>query len=43
MYALGWTLSKMMEVRLGKKVYPAEAGYLTIHLQRLAQRKEDHE
>ncbi|NMO96801.1 glucose PTS transporter transcription antiterminator GlcT [Paenibacillus lemnae] len=43
MYALGWTLTKMMEVRLKKKVYPAEAGYLTIHLQRLAQRKEQGE
>lgn len=39
LYSLAWTLTKMMENRLKKPVYPAEAGYLTIHLQRLAQRK----
>lgn len=39
LYSLAWTLTKMMEKRLKKPVYPAEAGYLTIHLQRLAQRK----
>lgn len=43
MYALAWKLTKMMEVRLKKPVYPAEVGYLTIHLQRLAQRKEQGE
>lgn len=39
LYSLAWTLTKIMEKRLKKPVYPAEAGYLTIHLQRLAQRK----
>ena len=29
--------------RLKKPVYPAEAGYLTIHLERLVQRKEQGE
>lgn len=40
MYSLAWKLIKIMEKRLRKAVYPAEAGYLTIHLQRLNQRKE---
>lgn len=43
MYALAWTLTKMMEHRLKKPIYAAEAGYLTIHLQRLAQKKEQNE
>ncbi|MGM1046694.1 MAG: glucose PTS transporter transcription antiterminator GlcT [Bacillota bacterium] len=43
MYALAWKLTKMMEQRLKKPIYPAEAGYLSIHLQRLAQRKEQGE
>ncbi|WP_106768428.1 glucose PTS transporter transcription antiterminator GlcT [Paenibacillus faecalis] len=43
MYALAWTLTKIMEQRLKKPIYPAEAGYLSIHLQRLAQRKEQNE
>ncbi|MFC7681364.1 glucose PTS transporter transcription antiterminator GlcT [Paenibacillus sp. GCM10028914] len=43
MYALAWKLTKMMEQRLKKPIYAAEAGYLTIHLQRLAQRKEQNE
>lgn len=38
-YSLAWKLTKIMEQRLKKPVYPAEAGYLTIHLERLVQRK----
>lgn len=40
MYTLAWKLTKVMENRLHKAVYPAEAGYLTIHLQRLLQRRD---
>ena len=43
MYSLAWRLTKMMENRLKKPVYPAEVGYLTIHLQRLVQKKEQGE
>ncbi|WP_054955526.1 glucose PTS transporter transcription antiterminator GlcT [Paenibacillus dakarensis] len=43
MYSLAWKLTKMMEQRLGKPIFAAEAGYLSIHLQRLAQRKEQDE
>lgn len=43
MYALAWKLTKMMEHRLKKPIFAAEAGYLSIHLQRLAQRKEQGE
>ncbi|MBT2764180.1 PRD domain-containing protein [Paenibacillus sp. ISL-20] len=42
-YSLAWKLTKMMEQRLKKPVYPAEAGYLTVHLERLVQRKEQGE
>lgn len=42
-YSLAWKLTKIMEQRLKKPVYPAEAGYLTIHLQRLVQRKQQSE
>lgn len=41
MYSLAWKLTKVMENRLRIPVYPAEISYLTVHLQRLAQRKED--
>ncbi|MDT9721504.1 PRD domain-containing protein [Paenibacillus sp. ClWae2A] len=41
MYSLAWKLTKVMEKRLKLPVYPAEVGYLTIHLQRLNQRKEE--
>ncbi|WP_458462642.1 glucose PTS transporter transcription antiterminator GlcT [Paenibacillus sp.] len=41
MYSLAWKLTKVMEKRLNLPVYPAEVGYLTIHLQRLNQRKEE--
>lgn len=40
MYALGEELTELMEKRLNKPIYAAEVGYLSIHLQRLAQRKE---
>ncbi|MCQ4086242.1 glucose PTS transporter transcription antiterminator GlcT [Saccharibacillus sp. JS10] len=40
MYSLAWKLTKVMEKRLGLPVYKAEASYLTVHLQRLAER--DH-
>ncbi|OWA36579.1 PtsGHI operon antiterminator [Saccharibacillus sp. O16] len=36
MYSLAWKLMKVMEKRLGLPVYKAEASYLTVHLQRLA-------
>ncbi|KOR88286.1 glucose PTS transporter transcription antiterminator GlcT [Paenibacillus solani] len=42
-YSLAWKLTKIMEQRLKKPVYPAEAGYLTIHLERLVQRKEQND
>ncbi|AKG33981.1 glucose PTS transporter transcription antiterminator GlcT [Paenibacillus durus] len=41
MYALAWKLTKVMERRMHLTVYPAEVSYLTVHLQRLAQKKED--
>lgn len=41
MYALSWKLTKVIEQRVRIPVYPAEVSYLTIHLQRLAQKKED--
>lgn len=40
MYTLAWKLTKIMEKRLGLPVYAAEVSYLTMHLQRLQQRKE---
>ncbi|ADO58004.1 PtsGHI operon antiterminator [Paenibacillus jamilae] len=40
MYMLAWKLTKIMEKRLRKPVYPAEVSYLTMHLQRLSQRKQ---
>ncbi|WP_379133245.1 glucose PTS transporter transcription antiterminator GlcT [Paenibacillus sp. sgz500958] len=43
MYTLAWKLTKVMEQRLHIPVYPAEVSYLTVHLQRLAQKKEDEE
>ncbi|MEF2965027.1 PRD domain-containing protein [Paenibacillus sp. M1] len=36
LYSLAWKLTKIMEKRLNKPVYPAEAGYLTMHLHRVA-------
>ncbi|MFB5762203.1 glucose PTS transporter transcription antiterminator GlcT [Paenibacillus medicaginis] len=41
MYMLAWKLTKIMENRLHQPVYPAEVSYLTMHLQRLQQRKEE--
>ncbi|AIQ46037.1 PtsGHI operon antiterminator [Paenibacillus sp. FSL R7-0273] len=41
MYSLSWKLTKIIEQRVRIPVYPAEVSYLTIHLQRLAQKKED--
>jgi transcriptional antiterminator len=41
MYSLAWKLTKVMEQRVRIPVYPAEVSYLTVHLQRLAQKKED--
>ncbi|SFF45078.1 transcriptional antiterminator, BglG family [Paenibacillus algorifonticola] len=41
MYLLAWKLTKVMENRLRLPVYHAELGYLTIHLQRLNQKKEE--
>ncbi|SET87754.1 glucose PTS transporter transcription antiterminator GlcT [Paenibacillus sp. NFR01] len=43
MYSLAWKLTKVIEQRVRIPVYPAEVSYLTIHLQRLAQKKEDEE
>lgn len=40
MYSLAWTLMKVIQQRLHKPVYDAEAVYLTLHLQRLAQNAE---
>jgi transcriptional antiterminator len=40
MYSLAWTLMKVIQQRLHKPVYDAEAVYLTLHLQRLAQNGE---
>ena len=39
MYSLAWKLTKVMEKRLGLPVYKAEVSYLTVHLQRLAERE----
>lgn len=41
MYNLAWKLTKVIEQRVRIPVYPAEVSYLTIHLQRLSQKKED--
>jgi len=38
MYSLAWKLTKVMEKRLGLPVYKAESSYLTVHLQRLAEK-----
>jgi transcriptional antiterminator len=40
MYSLAWTLMKVIQQRMHKPVYEAEAVYLTLHLQRLVQKKE---
>lgn len=39
MYSLAWTLIKVIQQRLHKQVYDAEAVYLTLHLQRLVQNR----
>ncbi|QDH20011.1 glucose PTS transporter transcription antiterminator GlcT [Saccharibacillus brassicae] len=39
MYSLAWKLTKVMEKRLGLPVYKAESSYLTVHLQRLADKE----
>ncbi|WP_438444318.1 glucose PTS transporter transcription antiterminator GlcT [Gorillibacterium sp. sgz5001074] len=41
MYSLAWTLMKVIQQRLHKPVYDAEAVYLTLHLQRLAEKRPD--
>ncbi|ASA19983.1 glucose PTS transporter transcription antiterminator GlcT [Paenibacillus donghaensis] len=41
MYTLAWKITKVIEKRMRIPVYPAEVSYLTIHLQRLSQKKED--
>ncbi|GGF74344.1 PtsGHI operon antiterminator [Paenibacillus albidus] len=41
MYMLAWKLTKIIGQRVRIPVYPAEVSYLTVHLQRLAQKKED--
>lgn len=41
MYSLAWKLTKVIEQRMHLSVYSAEVGYLTVHLQRLAQKKDD--
>ncbi|MGF7045978.1 transcriptional antiterminator [Paenibacillus sp. DS2015] len=43
LYSLAWKLTKVMEQSLHKPVYPSEVSYLTIHLQRLAEKKDNHE
>lgn len=43
MYSLAWKLTKVIEQRVRIPVYPAEVSYLTVHLQRLAQKKEDEQ
>lgn len=40
MYSLAWKLMKVMQQRLHKPVYEAEAIYLTLHLQRLVNKKD---
>lgn len=40
MYSLAWTLTKIMEKRMKQPIYAAEVSYLSLHLQRLSQRKE---
>lgn len=39
MYSLAWVLVKVIQQRMHKPVYDAEAVYLTMHLQRLSQKK----
>lgn len=41
MYSLAWKLMKVIQQRMHKPVYEAEAIYLTMHLQRLVQKKEE--
>lgn len=43
MYSLAWKLTKIMERRMSHPVYAAEVSYLTMHLQRLSQKKEQSE
>jgi transcriptional antiterminator len=40
LYSLAWKMTKIMEQRLHKPVYPSEVSYLTVHLQRLAEKKK---
>ncbi|MEC0091703.1 glucose PTS transporter transcription antiterminator GlcT [Paenibacillus macquariensis] len=39
LYSLAWKMTKIMEEKLRKPVYPSEVSYLTVHLQRLSERK----
>lgn len=41
MYSLAWTLIKVIQQRLHKPVYDAEAVYLTLHLQRLVKDRSE--
>jgi transcriptional antiterminator len=43
MYSLAWKLTKIIEQRVRIPVYQAEVSYLTIHLQRIAQKKVDEQ
>lgn len=43
MYSLAWKLTKVIEQRVRIPVYAAEVSYLTIHLQRLVQKKENEQ
>ncbi|PZD97602.1 PtsGHI operon antiterminator [Paenibacillus sambharensis] len=42
MYSLAWTLIKVIQQRLHKPVYDAEAVFLTLHLQRIVQNSTDY-
>lgn len=42
-YSLSWKLTKMMEKRLRRPVYKAEVSYLTMHLQRFVEKREEEE
>lgn len=41
LYSLAWKMTKIMEQRLHKPVYHSEVSYLTVHLQRLAEKKKE--
>jgi len=43
LYSLAWKMTKIIEQRLHKPVYPSEVSYLTVHLQRLAEKKKSED